>query len=309
MLNQLLSNISWGQRGNFLSIPTDTPARDERLGWTGDISVFAPTANYLSDTRAFLTSGCGRARRPVRQRRAAVASRPSTRALRPERRAGRMPSSPCRTPCGAPTATRTSSGENYAAMQKFFELPGQRRSRQPGAGPAAVFTDDWLHLDDPTASRCARHAYFAEDARDDGRDGSRDRRDAEAAEYAALSAKPCAPSPDAYVALGRHRRCGTQTGYALALGMDLVTDRRCVTQGGREVRGQAGGDRLPPGTGFIGTPWLLPALTQDRPARPRVHDAAAQGLPLVGLRDRQGRDHDLGAVELDHARRLVRRWT
>ena len=48
MLNQLHSNISWGQRGNFLSIPTDTPARDERLGWTGDINVFAPTANYLA---------------------------------------------------------------------------------------------------------------------------------------------------------------------------------------------------------------------------------------------------------------------
>ena len=54
MLNQLQSNISWGQRGNFLSIPTDTPARDERLGWTGDINVFAPTASYLRDTRAFL---------------------------------------------------------------------------------------------------------------------------------------------------------------------------------------------------------------------------------------------------------------
>ena len=54
MLNQLASNISWGQRGNFLSIPTDTPARDERLGWTGDINVFAPTASYLRDTRSFL---------------------------------------------------------------------------------------------------------------------------------------------------------------------------------------------------------------------------------------------------------------
>ena len=63
MLNQLLSNISWGQRGNFLSIPTDTPARDERLGWTGDISVFAPTASYLRDTRAFLAQvDDGRAR-------------------------------------------------------------------------------------------------------------------------------------------------------------------------------------------------------------------------------------------------------
>src|SRR5690606_30954588 len=43
MLNQLQSNITWGQRGNFLSIPTDTPARDERMGWSGDINVFAPT--------------------------------------------------------------------------------------------------------------------------------------------------------------------------------------------------------------------------------------------------------------------------
>ncbi len=54
MLNQLLSNVSWGARGNFLSIPTDTPARDERLGWTGDINIFAPTAGYLFDTRSFL---------------------------------------------------------------------------------------------------------------------------------------------------------------------------------------------------------------------------------------------------------------
>ena len=44
LINQLVRNIRWGMRGNFLSIPTDTPARDERLGWTGDINVFAPAA-------------------------------------------------------------------------------------------------------------------------------------------------------------------------------------------------------------------------------------------------------------------------
>ena len=43
-------------RGNFLSVPTDCPQRDERLGWTGDIQVFAPTANYLFDTAALLGS-------------------------------------------------------------------------------------------------------------------------------------------------------------------------------------------------------------------------------------------------------------
>ncbi|KAL3454871.1 bacterial alpha-L-rhamnosidase [Aspergillus insuetus] len=47
LLNQLHSNIVWGMRGNFLSVPTDCPQRDERLGWTGDIAVFAPTGAYL----------------------------------------------------------------------------------------------------------------------------------------------------------------------------------------------------------------------------------------------------------------------
>lgn len=52
-VNQLYQNIIWGQRGNFLSIPTDCPQRDERLGWTGDTQIFARTANYNSDARAF----------------------------------------------------------------------------------------------------------------------------------------------------------------------------------------------------------------------------------------------------------------
>lgn len=46
MLNQLFSNILWGQKGNFLDIPTDCPQRDERLGWTGDAQVFIRTASY-----------------------------------------------------------------------------------------------------------------------------------------------------------------------------------------------------------------------------------------------------------------------
>ena len=52
-VNQLYSNIIWGQRGNFLSIPTDCPQRDERLGWTGDTQIFSRTACYNSDARAF----------------------------------------------------------------------------------------------------------------------------------------------------------------------------------------------------------------------------------------------------------------
>ncbi|HYI58787.1 MAG TPA: family 78 glycoside hydrolase catalytic domain [Microlunatus sp.] len=54
LVNQLHSNVVWSQRGNFLDLPTDCPQRDERLGWTGDIAVFAPTAAYLFDVSAFL---------------------------------------------------------------------------------------------------------------------------------------------------------------------------------------------------------------------------------------------------------------
>lgn len=53
MVNQLYRNIQWGQRSNFLDIPTDCPQRDERLGWTGDAQVFCRTASYNMDTARF----------------------------------------------------------------------------------------------------------------------------------------------------------------------------------------------------------------------------------------------------------------
>ncbi len=70
MLNRLQSNIRWSGKSNFLEVPTDCPQRDERLGWTGDISLFAPTACYnfdlsrffekwLADVRAEQTRGGG----------------------------------------------------------------------------------------------------------------------------------------------------------------------------------------------------------------------------------------------------------
>lgn len=53
LLNQLQHNIRWGLKGNFLEVPTDCPQRDERLGWTGDAEIFSSTANFLVNTHAF----------------------------------------------------------------------------------------------------------------------------------------------------------------------------------------------------------------------------------------------------------------
>lgn len=54
-LNQLVDNIFWSQRGNFLDVPTDCPQRDERLGWTGDAEVFCKAASYNYDVDRFFT--------------------------------------------------------------------------------------------------------------------------------------------------------------------------------------------------------------------------------------------------------------
>ncbi len=53
LVNQLVSNVRWGMKGNFIDVPTDCPQRDERMGWTGDTQVFSPTATFLADTYAF----------------------------------------------------------------------------------------------------------------------------------------------------------------------------------------------------------------------------------------------------------------
>ncbi len=55
LINQLQHNIVWGQKGNFVDVPTDCPQRDERMGWTGDCQVFAPTACYNMDCAGFYT--------------------------------------------------------------------------------------------------------------------------------------------------------------------------------------------------------------------------------------------------------------
>jgi len=59
LVNRLQHNIVWGQKGNFLDVPTDCPQRDERMGWTGDAQVFARTANTCMNTSAFFTKWLG----------------------------------------------------------------------------------------------------------------------------------------------------------------------------------------------------------------------------------------------------------
>ncbi|QIK62470.1 family 78 glycoside hydrolase catalytic domain [Leucobacter viscericola] len=261
MLNQLASNISWGQRGNFLSIPTDTPARDERLGWTGDINVFAPTASYLRDTRAFLQKWMGDLTDSARPNGDLPGIAPSVPGVDLGTGVGWSDSG-----ITVPYAVWHAQGsdtiikQNYELMKKYLELV------KSGAGDDLIDTErgnwnDWLNLDDNTGTAVLSTAYYAEDARMLSEMAAAIGEDADAAAYAQLSKDVRAAFTAQLIAPDGTVQGGSQTAYAMALGMDLVTDPELRVKVGQKYIEKLAKSDNHLTTGFLGTPWLLPALS------------------------------------------------
>ncbi|MGG7507243.1 family 78 glycoside hydrolase catalytic domain [Plantibacter sp. YIM 135249] len=257
MLNQLQSNITWGQRGNFLSIPTDTPARDERLGWTGDINVFAPTASYNQDTLAFLSKWLV----DLEDAQGSNGDLP-----------GVAPFGNC---CGGgtgwsdagvtvPYTLWRSYGDtgvidrSYPMMKRFMDFV------ESSTGPSLIRTSggygDWLHLDDPTDGGLLGTAYYAYIANQMSEMAAAVGKKDDAAHYADLAKRVAAAFAAKYVANDGTVQGNSQTGYAIAIGMGLVPADRLQAVGDKYVAKIASRDNHL-STGFLGTPWLLPALT------------------------------------------------
>lgn len=261
MLNQLVSNISWGQRANFLSIPTDTPARDERLGWTGDINVFAPTASYLRDTRAFLSKWTADLRDSAYADGNLPGIAPSVPTIDLGSGLGWSDSG-----ITVPYAAWHAQGdnaivrENYAAMTKFFAFV------KAGAGADLIDSargnwNDWLNLDDNTGVDVLGTAYYAEDARMLSEMAKSIGEDADAAQYAALSSDIRDAFTAKLIAADGTVDGNSQTAYAMALGMNLVTDPALRVKVGQKFIAKLRTSDFHLTTGFLGTPWLLPALS------------------------------------------------
>ncbi|WP_405552819.1 family 78 glycoside hydrolase catalytic domain [Streptomyces canus] len=264
MLNQLVSNISWSQRGNFLSLPTDTPARDERLGWTGDISLFAPTANYLVDTRAFLSHWMADVRNSQYTNGDLPAVVPT-----PQGQFGDSGVGWSDVMITVPYHVWRSYDdtrilrENYPAMRKFFQFV--RTSAGPDLlepGRTTFFTNDWLNLDDPTEQGILGTAYYAENARMMAETAKALGDDAAASDYGKLSADIRDAFTKAYVAADGTVKGNSQTGYAMALAMNLVSDPALVDKVGEKFVAKLALADYHLRTGFIGTPLLLPALSR-----------------------------------------------
>jgi alpha-L-rhamnosidase len=257
MVNQLQSNITWGQRGNFLSIPTDTPARDERLGWTGDINVFTPTATFNMDSLTFLSKWL----RDLRDAQSAN---------------GAYPDVAPRQCCGDGNSGWADAGITvpYTLWQRY----GDTRVVEDGYDSMVRYADflqrgstgnlrtsggaylDWLNLDDPTPSGVIGTAYYAHSIRLLGEMAAAIGKDADAARYAALADDIAAAFVAAYVTADGTVQGDSQTGYVLAIGMDLLPDGLRAKAADRLVANVKRHDwHL--ATGFLGTPDLLPALS------------------------------------------------
>jgi alpha-L-rhamnosidase len=258
MLNQLHSNITWGQRGNFLSVPTDTPARDERLGWTGDINVFSRTATYNMESARFLTKWM----QDMRDTQGSNGAFPDV--------------APRVGPLGEGSAGWGDAGvtvpwnlyqaygdrqvleQNYPAMRRWITYLENNSNGylRPNSGYG-----DWLNVNDETPKDVIGTAYFAYVADLVAKVAHTLGKEDEAKQYEGTAAKVRDAFNKAYVTEGGARVKGdTQTAYVLALGMNMLPEAGKKPAADRLVQlVEARGWHL--STGFLGTPQLLPVLT------------------------------------------------
>ncbi|WP_413760299.1 alpha-L-rhamnosidase [Streptomyces sp. MMBL 11-3] len=255
MLNQLHRNITWGQRGNFLSVPTDTPARDERLGWTGDINVFAPTAAYTMESARFLTKWL------VDLRDGQTAEGAFTDVAPMVGTVGNGVAGWGDAGVTVPWALY----QAYGDLQVLRDAWGSVRAwltylerHSDGLLRPASGYGDWLNVSDETPKDVVATAYFAHSAdlaaRIAGELGE------DPAPYAGLFERIRTAFRTAYVTSRGRVKGDTQTAYVLALSMDLLPDGLRAAAADRLVALIEAKDwHL--STGFLGTPRLLPVLT------------------------------------------------
>ncbi|WP_447035713.1 alpha-L-rhamnosidase [Streptomyces sp. DSM 118878] len=255
MLDQLHSNITWGLRGNFVSIPTDTPARDERLGWTGDINVFAPTAAYTMESARFLTKWLDDLRDSQSDDGAFTDVAPYIGPV------GKGVAGWGDAGVTVPWALYEAYGDTrvleqaWSSMLKWLDYLEKHSS---GYLRPAEGYGDWLNIQDETPKDVIGTACFAHSAALVAKTAEALGKDA--APYTSLFRGVRDAFRAAYVTDGGRVKGDTQTAYVLALSMDLLAEGDRKPAADRLVELIRSKDwHL--STGFLGTPRLLPVLT------------------------------------------------
>lgn len=269
LVNRLHENVVWSMRGNFFHIPTDCPQRDERLGWTGDIQVFAPTACFLYDAAGFLTSWL--ADLAVEQ----AAARGVVPVVVPN-----ILTAPIRAAAAwgdaaviVPWVLYQRYGDSRILEEQLESMRAWVNHIAGLAGPRRLWDSgiqygDWLDPKAPpdrpwaarTDSALVATAYFARSAELVGQAAGVLGRAADQSQYLSLAAEVRAAFAREYATPAGRLMSDTPTAYALALQFALLPDAAQRRHAGRRLAALVRGSAYHTATGFVGTPLVCDAL-------------------------------------------------
>ena len=288
MINQLWSNILWGQRSNFVGVPADCPQRDERLGWMGDAEVFWRAASYNMDLAAFSRKFAG-------DMRGTQVGSPYFGIYSPGTVTPNAGFAAGWSDAGViiPWTSWLQTGDisvieqNWAAMEKYLNAIEANNPDGLWIHESGTPFGDWLSPEGKTDYALIATAYWAYDvtlmdqmARATGRtqDAEKYARQFEKIREAFhrqfvhadgfVAGADNTPSPFGQINNPNARSNGgdTQTGYVLALHMNLVPENLRAAAAQKLVNKIEANHGLL-GTGFLGTPYLLEELTKTGHAK------------------------------------------
>ncbi|MFK4851891.1 family 78 glycoside hydrolase catalytic domain [Microbacterium sp. ZW T6_19] len=268
LLNQLHSNAVWSMRDNFVGVPTDCPQRDERLGWTGDINAFAPTAAFLYDVRGVLGSWLKDL--AVEQQEKGfvpwvvpdVLSTPSSPTALWSDVAVSLPWTLYRE-----YGDESILSDAYDSMTTFIRQVADLLD-DDGLWSSGFQYGDWLDpdapADNPAGGKTDRHlvaaAYLYRTTREMADTAQVLGRADDHAEFASLAARVRTAFLDEYVTATGRVVNESATAYALAVTFDLLSADQMAHAGDQLAKIVArAGYRI--STGFAGTPLVTDALT------------------------------------------------
>jgi alpha-L-rhamnosidase len=284
LVNQLQHNILWGARSNLLSVPTDCPQRDERLGWTGDIAAFAATSTFNFDAYGLLDKFADDLTDAQRADGAFTDVAPAV--IDGAGKAGWGDAGVI-----VPYQTWQRYGdlrvvdEHYPAMVRWVEY------LRSTAG-ADLIRDhetygDWLNVDDGTANDLTSTAYFGWSARLLSRMAAATGRTADATRYGRLADQIAAAFTTRFVRADGTVGGNSQTGYVLALAFELVpADRIQAVADKLAAKVASRGGHL--SVGFMGVENLLPVLAEHGHADTAYQVLQQPGYPGWGYMNSRG---------------------
>ena len=303
MVNKLWSNILWGQRSNFVGLPTDCPQRDERLGWSADAQVFWRAASYNAALASFTRKFAADLRGTQVGTPYYGIYAPGTAQISPGVAAAWSDAGVI-IPWTSWLQTGDTSviDENWQAMRKYVDAIDARNPDGIWHNDSGIPFGDWLSLEGRTQEDLVATAYWAYDVemlrqmahatgrRDEERHFANLEtriRDAFDKKYvhadAYIPGADNSPSPFGDINNPNAKATGgdTQTSYVLALHMNLLPDEMRSLAADRLVKKIEANHGLL-NTGFVGTPYLLEELTKTGHTRLAYDLLLNNGMPSWG---------------------------